>query len=162
MKKNRLLYEDYPNCSFEEMKKTILGMNKTVVAQWGYECAHRVLPLFEQVLPQEVRPQKTLESLQKWIHGSLSIPEARTIASATHTLARETADPVAKAVVRSIAQAISTAHARAHALGAAMYALTAVYLSCENENASSALLSEKKWQYDRFIVLAHENSVDSL
>jgi len=155
MKIVRLIHEEYPDCSLAEMKKRVQGLEKIVSAQWGYECAFRVLPLFEGVYPHDLRPRNTLDSLQKWISGSLSIPEARAIAFTMHALAREITDPVAKAVVRSVAQAISTAHARAHALGAAMYALTAVYLSGEKENATAALQIEKEWQYDRFITLEH-------
>ena len=156
MKIVRLIHENYPDCSLIEMKKRVQSLEKPVSAQWAYECSFRVLSLFERVFPQDLRPRNTLESMQKWINGSLSIPEARAMAFTMHALARETADPVAKAVVRSVAQAISTAHARAHALGAAMYALTAVYLSGEKEKSSDALQMEKEWQYQRFITLEHQ------
>jgi hypothetical protein len=73
-----------------------------------------------------------------------------------HAAAREVgADNAARSAARAAGQAVATAHVSTHSIGAAQYALQAVYRAAEPE----AVERERKWQIKRLVELTHGSFV---
>ena len=130
--------------------------DQKILAAWAIECAERVLPYFEQHAPQDRRPQIALETLQTWIDtGVFKMAVIRSASLGSHASAREVgADNPARSAARAAGQAVATAHVPVHAIGAAIYALQAIYRStAEDADAEAAVMRERDWQYQRLLEL---------
>ena len=93
-------------------------------------CAERVLPLFEQAYPHDVRPRNAVITLREWVRGQASMIACRQAAFAAHAAARTAAAwPAAMAAARAAGQAAAVAHMYTHAPHVATYAAKAVALS---------------------------------
>jgi len=90
--------------------------DRRLLAQWASSCAQRVLPMFEVQHPTDARPREALETARAWVHGEVSVGQAREVAFAAHDAARAAAD----------------------------YALTAVRLAPSGDN--EAVERERTWQ----------------
>jgi len=133
----------------ELVKKT----GKKILAAWAIDCAERVLHYFEERYPEDNRPQKAIEALQKWIKtGVFRMADIRAASLASHAAAREVGkDTPARSAARAAGQAVATAHVPTHSMGAAIYALQAVYRAT---NDCAAVAKERDWQYKRLVELA--------
>lgn len=80
-------------------------------------CAERVLPLFEQVYPHDMRPREALATLRAWVQGQASMMACRKAAFGAHAAARAAHQPDAVAAARAAGQAAAVAHMRYNAPG---------------------------------------------
>ena len=92
-------------------------------------CAERVLPLFEQMHPNDTRPRQAVVTLREWAQGQASMMDCRRAAFAAHAAARSATQPAAVAAARAAGQAAAVAHMYTHAPHAAAYAAKAVALA---------------------------------
>jgi len=118
------------------------------LAVWAIACTERVLPFFETAFPKDSRPRDALTTLQNWIEtGTFSMAVIRGASLASHAAAREVGeDNSARSAARAAGQAVATAHVPTHSLGAAMYALQAIFRDSKQEDTEAALASEREWQ----------------
>lgn len=120
--------------------------DQRALALWAATCAERVLPLFEQVCPNDDRPRRAIAAARAWARGELSIGEARARALRAHAAARATSDQVACAAARAAGHAAATAHAAGHARHAAAYAAASVAAGVEGGTSFAIRLEEGEWQ----------------
>ncbi|MGV8979649.1 putative immunity protein [Clostridium sp.] len=112
---------------------------------WATDCAEHVLSHFEEEYPEDDRPRKAIEAGRAWVHGKVSVSEARFAAFAAHAAARDADEgSVSVSVARAAGHAAATVHVAGHAVHAANYAAT---------NISK----ERTWQYQHLLELK-ENS----
>ena len=132
--------------------------DKKTLAVWAIECAKRVLPYFEEEFPEDPRPRNALKALQAWIKtGEFHMAVIRKASLDAHAAAREVGeDNPARSAARAAGQAIATAHVPGHSLGAAQYALQAVYRANIPSRAEAAVARERDWQYRHLIKLRNE------
>jgi hypothetical protein len=119
------------------------------LAVWAVDCVERVLPYFEEKYPEDNRPRKAIEALCKWIPtGVFKMADIRKAALDAHTAAREVGDDnAARSAARAAGQALATAHVPIHSLGAAQYALQAIFRATNADDAEAAVATERDWQY---------------
>lgn len=116
------------------------------IALWAERCVRRVLPLFDEALPQDHRPGAALEVLLSWERGEIPMTTCRSAAFASHAAAREAMSlnlPQVVAVARAAGQAAAVAHMFNHAPHAASYASKAAMLS----GGEAAAEQERVWQW---------------
>jgi len=79
--------------------------------------------------------------------GVFKMSVIRGASLASHAAAREVgADNPARSAARAAGQAVATAHVPAHSMGAAIYALQAVYRATDPADADAAVAKERAWQ----------------
>ncbi|WXG41462.1 MAG: putative immunity protein [Candidatus Freyarchaeum deiterrae] len=139
----------------ELVKKT----DKKALAIWAIDCAERALPYFEKRYPQDNRPRKAIEALQKWIRtGIFKMAEIRKASLDAHAAAREVGeDNAARSAARAAGQAVATAHVPAHSVGAAIYALQAIHRATNSSDADAAVAKERDWQYQHLLELRNSH-----
>ena len=139
----------------EAMVRLIKETDHTLVATWAVDCALRVLPFFKENYPEDPRPEKAIEACRAWIQtGIFRMADIRRASLASHAAAREAGeDSAARSAARSAGQAVATAHVPTHALGAANYALQAVFRATNPADADSAVAKERDWQYRHLLEL---------
>ncbi|AEV29554.1 hypothetical protein SpiGrapes_1757 [Sphaerochaeta pleomorpha str. Grapes] len=131
--------DDVPISSI--LKSQLAILDHKTAAIWATACAEHVLPLFEAVYPQDMRPRTALEAGRAWAKGNMSMFEARKAAFASHDAARkakEEGNLEASEAAKSCSHACSTAHVKDHALPAAAYAI----------KAAKDKETESKWQME--------------
>lgn len=118
------------------------------LAAWSLDCAERVLPLFEQVRPDDLRPRHALEVGRRWVEtGAFGMPIVRSASLGAHAAAKEVTNaPAACAAAHAAGQAVATAHVAQHAYGGAYYALKALAADGERAGAMGRVVSEREWQ----------------
>lgn len=126
----------------------VSNTDQKVLAIWAIDCAERVMPYFEKQYPQDPRPRQALEALRAWIDtGVFQMAVIRKASLNAHAAARDVgADTAARSAARAAGQAVATAHVPLHALGAANYALQAIYRAASPADAAAALAQERAWQ----------------
>jgi len=99
--------------------------------------------------------------LQAWIDtGVFKMADIRKASLASHAAAREVgADNAARSAARAAGQAVATAHVPTHAIGAANYALQAIYRAARSSNADAAVAKERAWQYQHLLELGESQGV---
>jgi hypothetical protein len=132
-----------------------------ILAKWAIDCAERVLPFFEERYPEDNRPRKALETLQPWINtGVFKMAVIRQASLASHAAARDVGeDNAARSAARAAGQAVATAHVPAHSIGAAIYALQAVYRAANPSDSESAIAREQEWQYRHLLELVKKPKI---
>jgi hypothetical protein len=127
--------------------------NQKTLAVWAIDCAERVMPYFEEKYPQDQRPRYAIETLQTWIDtGVFQMAAIRKASLNAHAAAREVGeDTAARSAARAAGQAVATAHVPSHALGAANYALQAIYRATTPAGADAAIATERDWQLQRLL-----------
>ena len=127
-------------------------------AVWAIDCVERVLPYFEGKYSEDDRPRNAIETLQTWIDtGVFKMTEVRKASLAAHAAAREVGeDNAARSAARAAGQAVATAHVPAHSIGAAIYALQAIYRATDSSEADAAVAKERDWQYQHLLKLQKE------
>jgi hypothetical protein len=114
-----------------------------LLAIWASDCAEHVLPIFEEIYPQDDRSRNAIEAARAWERGDLAMVDARKAAFAAHAAARAANHAAAQAAARAAGHAAATSHVADHARHAAAYAVKAAEI---NSNAGSA---ESDWQLQR-------------
>jgi hypothetical protein len=133
---------------------TVELVNKTdhkALASWAVACVERVFSFLKKEYPAEQRPTVAIEALQKWIDtGVFKMQVIRKASLDSHAFAKEIGnDSPAASVAHAAGQAVATAHVPLHALGAANYALQAIYRSSVADDADQALIDERSWQLNK-------------
>ena len=128
--------------------------NRKTLAVWAIDCVERVLPYFEEKYPEDHRPRNAITTLRTWIRtGIFKMADIRKAALASHAAAREVnEDNAARSAARAAGQAVATAHVPTHSIGAANYALQAIYRATTFD-ADAAIAKERDWQYQHLLDL---------
>ena len=140
----------------EPIAELVRTTDHKTLAVWAIDCAERVMPHFEQNYPEDHRPRNAIETLQRWIDTSaFKMAVIRKASLDSHAAAREVGeDNAARSAARAAGQAVATAHVRTHSIGAANYALQAVFRAAKPEDAEAAVANERDWQYRHLLLLA--------
>ncbi|MCS0600824.1 exonuclease SbcC [Streptomyces sp. LP11] len=109
------------------------------VTRFAAGCARRVLPVFEQSLPDDLRPREAVDAADAFAAGGRRTGALRQSAWAAFRAAREAAVPAAADAARAASHAAGAAflHPRAsahqvrHVLGAAAHAARAAELAAD-------------------------------
>ena len=125
------------------------------LAVWAVDCVERILPYFEEKYPEDYRPRQAIEALQSWIEtGVFKMAVIRKASLASHAAAREVGeDNAARSAARAAGQAVATAHVSSHSIGAANYALQAIYRATGSPDSDAAIARERDWQYHHLLEL---------
>ena len=139
----------------ESIVELVSKTDHKTLAVWAIDCAERVLPYFEQKYPEDHRPRNAITALHTWIRtGIFKMADIRKAALASHTAAREVnGDNAARSAARAAGQAVATAHVPTHSVGAANYALQAIYRATISSDADAAIAKERDWQYQHLLKL---------
>jgi hypothetical protein len=139
----------------EPMETLVPATDKKILAAWAVECAERVLPFFEQKIPDDPRPRNALAVLRAWIGtGEFHMAVIRSASLAAHAAARDVGDDTpARSAARAAGQAVATAHVANHSLGAAIYAQQAVWRAALPDEADAAAAGERDWQFRQLLEL---------
>ena len=145
MKKLKFSLTQHDDALADLVQKT----DQKTLAIWAIACVERVLPLFEDIFPEDIRPSQALKALSNWIEtGVFKMSIIRGASLASHAAAREAkAGSPAQSAARAAGQAVATAHVPTHALVAAKYAQQAIHRAASAEEASGAVSCERDWQY---------------
>lgn len=138
--------------------------NHRILGAWALECTERVMSYFDKAYPNDPRPRNALKALQTWINtGAFSMHVIRQASLGTHAAAKEIGnDSPAASVAHAAGQAVGTAHAPLHCLGAANYALQAIYRATDNfTEAETAVEQEREWQLQRLRSLSENDGNDN-
>ena len=127
---------------------TLTDEHHRLLAGWALACAEHVLPLFEDLRPEDSRPRDALGVGHAWIRGEVPMKDAHQAAFRANAAARGMADP-AKFAALAAGQAVAVAHVAAHDLGAAAYAIRAAGARVPADDAERARAEEREWQRDR-------------
>ncbi len=139
----------------ERIIELVRKTDHKTLAVWAIDCAERVLPYFEGKYPEDHRPRNAIETLQTWINtGVFKMAVIRKASLAAHAAAREVGeDNAARSAARAAGQAVATAHVPTHSIGAAIYALQAIYRASDSSEADVAIAKERDWQYQHLLDL---------
>jgi hypothetical protein len=119
-----------------------------MLALWAATCAEHVLPLFEEVRPQDPRPRRAIAHLRAWVLGESGMMETR--AAGGHAMgAARNLRGAARFAASAAGQAAVVAHGAEHELGAAAYAIKAVRASVSGAEGAAAGRRECRWQRDQ-------------
>jgi Imm-5 like putative immunity protein len=142
----------------ERIVELVRKTDHKTLAVWAIDCAERVLPYFEGKYPADNRPRNAIETLQTWINtGVFKMAVIRKASLASHAAAREVGeDNAARSAARAAGQAVATAHVPTHSIGAAIYALQAIYRASDSSEADAAVAKERDWQYQHLIKLRND------
>jgi hypothetical protein len=139
----------------EAMADLVAQTDQTTLAIWAIDCAGRVLYSFEENYPDDPRPRGALNICREWTtSGIFCMKVIRGASLAAHAAARDAgSDTPARSAARAAGQAVATAHVPAHSMGAANYALQAVWRAAGPAGADVAVEKERDWQYRHLLAL---------
>ncbi len=126
--------------------QTLSEADRRVLAVWAADCAERVLPLFEAVVPTDARPADAIARARAFGLGRLDAASQIRMRFVAGRAATGATSPAAVAAARSAAHASGVAHMGAHALGAAGYAAKAAGLAPSDR--AGAVEAELRWQLE--------------
>lgn len=138
---------------------TLTDEHHHLLAEWALSCAEHVLPLFEDLHPEDRRPREAINIGRAWIRGALRMKDAHQAAFRANAAGRGMPD-AARFAALSAGQAVAVAHVAAHDLGAAAYAIRAVGASVSADAAPSARAAERAWQRERLPAAIRELVLD--
>jgi hypothetical protein len=118
------------------------------LAIWAADCAEHVLPHFEQARPTDDRPRRAIGLGRAWARGEMTWAEARTAAGHANAAARDLRG-AARYAAYAAGQAAAVGHVAAHELGAAAYAIRAVWAAATEDDRVEAGRLECRWQRGR-------------
>ncbi len=124
---------------------TLTDEHHRLLADWALVCAEHVLPLFEELRPDDGRPQEAIALGRGWIRGEVRMMDSRQAAFRANAAGRGLPDP-ARFAALSAGQAAAVPHVAAHELGAAAYAIRAVGARVPRDEAARARRAERDWQ----------------
>jgi immunity protein 5 of polymorphic toxin system len=119
-----------------------------LLALWAADCAEHVLHHFEQERPTDDRPRRAIDLGRAWARGEISWAEARTAAGHANAAARDLRG-AARHAAYAAGQAAAVGHVAAHELGAAAYAIRAVWAAVPEVERVAAGRAECRWQRAR-------------
>lgn len=136
-----------PRLITERRGGTLTDEDHHLLAEWAIACVEGVLPLFEQVAPDDPRPRDALDVARAWIRGDAAMKDAHRAAFPANAAGRGLPDPARYAALAA-GQAVAVAHVAAHDLGAAAYAIRAAVAdaTAQGRDAESARLAERDRQ----------------
>jgi len=139
----------------ESMVELVRKTDHKTLAIWAIDCVERIMPYFEEKYPEDHRPRNAIEALQAWINtGVFKMGDIRRASLTSHAAAREVGeDNAARSAARAAGQAVATTHVPTHSIGAANYALQAIYRATNSSDADAAVAKERDWQYQHLIRL---------
>ncbi|GMA21306.1 hypothetical protein MM440_02310 [Arsenicicoccus piscis] len=114
-----------------------------LLAVWAATCAERVLPIFEDAVPDDERPRAAIAAARAWAAGELPMMQAR--AAGGHAMGA--ARPLTGAprfAAYAAGQAACVGHVAEHDLGAAAYAIKAAAAAAPGD--PHAARDERDWQ----------------
>lgn len=127
---------------------TLTESHHRLLALWAAVCAEHVLHLFEAVQPSDPRPRQAIEAIRAWARGELKMMESRAAGGRAMSAARNLKG-APRFAAYAAGQAAVTAHVAAHELGAAAYAIKAVWESVDKSERDKAGRKECQWQRDQ-------------
>ena len=133
----RRTYAEY----MPQSPQTLSLAERRTVASWAADCAEHVLPLFEDVMPDDPRVRAAIDQARAFAAGGLDVGDAiRTRGGQAGAAARDAPTPAARAAAYAAEQAAAVAHMGAHALGAAGYAgrAAALHAGCNDDTVARA------------------------
>ena len=132
----------------EDMVALVRSADHKTLAAWAIDCVERVLPYFEDKYPEDHRPRQAIETLQAWLRtGVFKMSVIRGASLAAHAAARDVVeDNPARSAAHAAGQAVATAHVPAHSIGAANYAVQAVFRAADPADSDAAAAKERAWQ----------------
>ena len=116
-----------------------------LLALWAADCAQHVLPLFEEMQPGDTRPRRAIELVRAWTRGEVTMSQSRAAGGHAMAAARVLSGAPRHAAFAA-GQAAVVAHVAAHELGAAAYAIKAVWASVTEAERVAAGRRECQWQ----------------
>ncbi|MBL8930685.1 MAG: hypothetical protein JNL54_11215 [Kineosporiaceae bacterium] len=119
-----------------------------LLALWAASCAEHVLPLFEQVAPDDDRPRAAIDAARAWTRGELAMMRTRALGGHAMAAARPLRG-APRFAAYAAGQAAAVAHVPEHDLGAAAYAIKAVRAAALPAQAVEAGRRECRWQRDQ-------------
>ncbi len=124
---------------------TLEDADHRLLAVWAADCAEHVLQHFEAARPKDHRPRQAIELGRAWARGEISWSEARTAAGHANGAGRDLTG-AARNAAYAAAQAAAVGHVAAHELGAAAYAIKAVWAAASAADRAEAGRAECRWQ----------------
>ena len=124
---------------------TLQDTDHHLLAIWAADCAQHVLHLFEEMEPNDDRPQRAIELVRAWTRGKVTMTQARTAAGHAMAAARVLSGAAREAAFAA-GQAAAVAHVPAHELGAAAYAIRAARAAADESERYEAGRLECQWQ----------------
>jgi hypothetical protein len=116
-----------------------------LLALWAADCAEHVLHHFEQARPKDDRPPRAIDLARAWARGEIAWSEARAAAGHANAAARDLRG-AARHAAYAAGQAAAVGHVAAHELGAAAYAIKAVWAAATDDDREVAGRLECQWQ----------------
>ena len=116
-----------------------------LLAIWAADCAQHVLHHFEEARPADDRPRRAIERGRAWARGEITWWEARTAGGHANAAARDLGG-AARHAAYAAGQAAAVGHVAAHELGAAAYAIKAVWAAAPRDGREEAGRAECRWQ----------------
>jgi hypothetical protein len=127
---------------------TLEDPDHRLMAIWAADCAEHVLHFFEEARPKDDRPRHAIELARAWARGEIPWSEARTGAGHANGAARDLTG-AARSAAYAAAQAAAVGHVAVHELGAAAYAIKAVWAAAGRDDRVEAGRAECRWQRDQ-------------
>jgi hypothetical protein len=138
---------------------TLLDDDHHRLAVWAAECAEHVLHHFEAAQPTDDRPRRAIELGRAWARGEVPWREARTAGGHANAAARDL-QGAARHAAYAAGQAAAVGHVAAHELGAAAYAIRAVWAAVPDDEREAAGRQECRWQRARLPLEIRELVLD--
>lgn len=138
---------------------TLTDSDHHLLALWAASCAEHVLDLFESAHPEDPRPRQAIEQARAWVHGEVTMTQARAAGGQAMGAARDLRGPPRHAAYAA-GQAGVVAHVAAHELGAAAYAIRAVRAAAPAGEGQTAGRLECRWQRDQLPAAVRELVLD--
>lgn len=111
---------------------------------WAVACAHRVLPIFEDIHPQDMRPRVALVGAQSFVRGDMRVEVAGDLAALASAAAAEAREPACIAAARACERAAGVPQMASRAKSVSAYALKA--LEFAGRASPADLDAERAWQ----------------
>jgi thymidine phosphorylase len=124
---------------------TLTDADHRLLALWAAACAEHVLGLFELARPEDLRPRQAVIQARAWVHGEVTMTQARAAGGHAMGAARDLRG-AARYAAYAAGQAGVVAHVAAHELGAAAYAIKAVRAASTDGHGVAAGRRECRWQ----------------
>ena len=138
---------------------TLTDPDHRLLALWAAACAEHVLHYFESERPADSRPRQAIELARAWVHGEVTMSQARTAAFAANAAAREVTG-AAREAAHAAGQAAAVPHVAAHELGAAAYAIRAARAAAAHGKGTDAGRLECAWQREQLPEAIRELALD--
>jgi hypothetical protein len=127
---------------------TLQDDDHRLLAVWAADCAQHVLHHFERARPGDDRPRRAIGMGRAWARAEITWTQARTAAFAANAAARDVTG-AAREAAHATGQSAAVGHVAAHELGAAAYAIRAVWAASSEGERDDAGRRECQWQRDQ-------------